>query len=366
MRIYLLIFLLLFTASCKKDEDADPQNQRTVLVYMGGDNNLYQETDDKIEALRKAYTRGMGRLLVYQDAAGITPRLLEITSGAGDAGVTQVLKSYPEENSASAAVFKRVLEDVRAEAPAPSYGLIFFSHASGWLPQRTLIRPYAVAQDGKEDLELREFASVIPDGFFDFIIFEACFMTGIEVLYQLKDKTDFILSSSAEILSPGFTPVYSELLPFLFRPQAALEDFARVFFEHYDNMSGDYRSATISLVRTEALPALAAWIKENVSGTLPPAELNTIQHYDRYPDYRLFFDFEDYYQRLSSPESHAELSRLISDAVIYKAATPSFMPSYNGFGIKHFSGMTSYIPQDKFTFLNGEYMKLLWTEEAGI
>src|SRR5690606_30603257 len=124
------------------------------------------------------------------------------------------VKTYPEQNSATAETFQTVLNDVEALTPADSYGLILFSHATGWLPTGALLRPeaallqmglvpirtYTIAMDGTTELGLKEFANAIPDRFFNFIAFEACFMAGVEVLYELKDKTDYILSSSAEIL----------------------------------------------------------------------------------------------------------------------------------------------------------------------
>lgn len=56
------------------------------------------------------------------------------------------------------------------------------------------------------EMELEEFAAAIPDGQLDFIVFEACLMAGVEVAYVLRGKTDYILSSAAEIVSPASRP----------------------------------------------------------------------------------------------------------------------------------------------------------------
>lgn len=366
-KIYtLLVFIIFLTASCKKNNEADPIPLRTLLVYMGGDNNLYNETFEKVEGLRKGYTKGMGRLLIYQDAAGMNPRLIEIASDQNNMGIVKVLKEYAEENSASSAVFKRVLEEVKVIAPSSSYGLILFSHASGWLPQRTLIRPYSVAQDKESDLEIRNFAAAIPDQYFDFMIFEACFMTGIEVAYELKDKTNFIMASSAEIISPGFTQLYPQVLPSLFKPDFDLEFFAESYYQLFNDpdLTENIRSATISIIKTAGLAPLATFIQQYVDKTLPDNVIQDIQHYDRYSTHRLFFDFEDYYRRVLSPEGLDEFSRLLNEAVVYKKATPSFLIQENGFLIKHFSGLTSYIPQQSFSYLNDEYQNLKWVKDT--
>ena len=42
-------------------------------------------------------------------------------------------------------------------------------------------------------------------------------MAGVEVAYALRNKTDYLLASSAELLSPGFVPIYAHTLPSLMR-----------------------------------------------------------------------------------------------------------------------------------------------------
>lgn len=367
-KYYLLCSLLMIFMSCKKDVyiastlvDTYPKSNRTVLVYMGGNNNLSNETYDKIEALKTAYTPGMGRLLIFQVAKGISPKLMEISAGNNGHAEIKTLQTYNNRNAASSGVFKDVLQDLVKEAPADSYGLVLFSHASGWLPERTLIAPRSLLQDGDKDMELPDFAAAIPDHFFDFMVFESCFMAGIEVAYELKDKTDYIVASSAEILSPGFIEIYPKLLPCLYKPTADLISFAQLYFNHYNKNEGDLRAATVAVINTRTLPALAAWVRQHADGTFQANDLKEVQHFDRYQTYSLFFDFEDYYRRLSPSESHDELAALLQNTVVYKAATPQFLLGYSGFEIHEFSGLTSYIPQEDFGYLNTAYKKLKWT-----
>jgi len=361
-RFYLLLSLLILLASCKKDivVPAHPQpSQHTLLVYMGGDNNLSKETYDKLEALRNAVTATMGRLLVFQDAADGGARLLEIKYGKNGGEVT-VLKSYGEVSSSAPSTFKLVLDDLVKQAPGVSYGLLYFSHGSGWLPERALTQPFNFSS-AAADHAVIDLASVIPDHFFDYIVFESCFMSGIEVMYEFKDKTDYILSSSAEIVSPGFTEIYAQLLPLLYQQEADLKSVAQIYFNHYNEQTGFMRSATVSVTAMKALPALANWVKQNVNSDLPADQVNNVQHFDRFYGYRLFFDFEDYYQRRSPVESHMELGLLLKNAVVFKSATPQFLKDYNGFDISAYSGLTSYIPQNGFGDLNTAYEKLKWS-----
>ncbi|WP_115172030.1 clostripain-related cysteine peptidase [Sphingobacterium spiritivorum] len=369
--ILILSFCLLLIWGCGKElppvtTKPNPAVSRTIMVYMGGNNNLQNETFEKIEALKKGYKSGMGRLLIYQAVRDADPRLLEIIADPSGKATEKVLKTYKKHNAANADIFAQILADVKVAAPSQSYGLILFSHASGWLPQGTLLKPRTLLQDGEDDLELRDFAAAIPDKSFDFMIFESCFMTGIEVLYELKDKTRYVVASSAEILSPGFTPIYPQLLPHLYTEEADLKGFSEQIFRYYNGLKGDYRSATISLIDVRRLPELAVWARDNAKSTLQESELKLVQHFDRYTNYRLFFDFKDYYSTIAPAESHAALSAVLDKIIVFKASTAQFLPGQNGFTIRAHSGLTSYIPQKTFPYLNTEYAKLKWAKDTRI
>ncbi|PXV65841.1 cysteine peptidase C11 family protein [Dysgonomonas alginatilytica] len=366
IKIALTAFLGIFLLSCEKDDDNYTDSTATnhvILVYLGGDNNLSSETYQKIEAIREGWQGGSGKkLLIYTDPADTNPSLIEIVKENGQ-NIKKIIRNYDEENSASKEVLSRVIGEVTSLYPSPSYGFVVFSHASGWLPQSTLTSPRSIIMDKKQEMELSDFAQAIPDNTFDYIIFEACFMTGIEVAYELKDKADYILASSAEILSPGFTYIYPKSINHLSGSLSGLQAFGEDAFIWFDNKAGYMRSATFSIIRTSQLDPLANWIKNNCDQA-KQVNISEIQHFDRY-SYRLFFDFEDYYASLLKTDNQkSELSTLISNCVVWKNATPAFMKDYNGFDIKKHSGLTTYIPQKKYSFLNEEYKKLKWYKSS--
>src|SRR5690606_10423661 len=136
--------------------------------------------------------------------------------------------------------------------------------------------------------------------------------------------------------------------------------FAQDYFDYWNGQTGDYRSATITVAKTAELPQLAAWAKQHATMEVPTEQLLEIQHFDRYRDHRLFFDFEDYYQR-KAPGTASQLNMLLENIVIYKAATPRFIPGQLGFEINRHSGLTAYIPQPQFPNLNDRYGVLSWS-----
>jgi hypothetical protein len=337
--------LCLLVSSCIKNEREDPpKTKRVVLMYMGGDNNLSAETYEKIEAIRSGWqATPQNRLLIYTDSADDLPKVYELSKESGQ----RLMFTYEEENSADKDVLSRIINDVQVLYNPESYGLIVFSNASGWLPKHTAAHPQSVITDNDNEMELYDFATAIPDSTFDFIIFEACFMAGIEVAYQLKDKTEYIVASSTEIISPGFTPVYGEAISCLFEPAPSLPGFVNKVFS---SQAGYKNSATFSIIKTSELEQLAIWIKNNVFWNRI-ADISNTQHFDRYSEH-LFYDFYDYYkQLLPRDDQRQQLAELVAKCVIYKITTPTFMLRENGFEIKEYSGLTTYIYQKQLPYL---------------
>jgi hypothetical protein len=353
-------------ASCEINEElvCPVVPERVLLVYLGGDNNLSGETYQKFAAIREGLiqSNANSKVLVYHDPVNAKPVLSELKKVDGRILVDTVGK-YAEENSASELVFARVIKEVSEKYPAKTYGLLLFSHASGWLPQGALNNPTlrSIIMDGNTEMEMTAFARAIPDGTFDYIVFEACLMACIEVAYELKDKTSYILASSAEIVSPGFTETYPQAFHYL--TEGNLTDFASQAFSYFDLQNSEMRSATLSIIKTDSLQALADFVANNCLFERT-VDIQEVQRFDRNRTYRLFFDFEDYYSRLLNSEAkRIELRRLIDNCVLWKQATPSFLIQSGGFVIERHSGLTTYILQDNFPALNSRYEDTQWYKD---
>lgn len=363
----LLLLLFLCCLGCTEEIRIDaPSARHTLLVYMAGDNNLSGETYTKIDSITRGWRNKRDNLLVYRDSdgAGGTPVLLRVV-GDETAPYTEVVKEYPESNSANAEVFAEVLRDALSLYPAPGYGLLVFSHGTGWLPGGLFDKPRSttlrsITNDKGREMELSAFASAIPDGTFNYIVMEACLMSSVAVAYELRNKADYLLASSAEILSPGFSPLYAELIGYLFEPAANLEAFARRYYAYCNTLSGSYRSATISLLDLGGMDALALasrpFFADTISGTVPAALPSpaTVQCFD-WSGAKLFFDLGDYMSQLA-PDLYPAFEESLRRVVVYQAASPSFV----GLTIRRHSGLTTYIEQSAYPALNTAWHNTAW------
>lgn len=374
----------LLLASCYLDETPDAApilGYRTVLFYLAADSDLSEgidESQQRIEALHEFWCAEVGlggHLLVYQDSRKQPSRLIEILPAINDLnGVNlkpvrdSVIVEYGEGNSASSTVFSRAIGDMCSRYPSMNYGMVVFSHSSGWLPASMLATPRSVVEnpaadtrtvttDQDNEFELRAFASSIPDGLFSFIAFESCLMAGIEVAYELKDKADYLIASSTELVAPGFTPVYRLMVPELFKAYPYYNSAAEFYFNYANGLTGDNRSATISVIRTSKLAPVRKLLRQAESRVINLEALNRkgIQSFDRRTDGHLFYDLADYMALIGTPEESLAFSDSLAKAVVYRAATPGFMPgSSGGFAITRHCGMTIYIPDAHYPQLNKE------------
>lgn len=369
LKITIISIILIFPqllCSCldEKGDNRPVFPSRTILFYMAGDSGLEDEMTEKTAALARAWNvEGDNHLLVYQGkTADANPRLLEIGKEK-----IEVLEDYGAGYASFTTAFTRVLNDMVRHCPGTDYGLIVFSHSSGWLPSGTSLNPRSVATDGKSEFELIDFARTIPDGQFRFILFESCQMAGIEVAYELKDKTDIILASSAEIVSPGFTPIYARMLERLYKESPDIEGFAGDYYEYCNRQTGDARSATVSVISTAGLAPFKAFIRrveeENVEHW-EWVERDKIQHFDRRKDNYLFYDLEGYIRSIGTQKDINELAGLLDGAIRYSAATESFLPGTTyGYDITQHCGLTVYIPVERYSYLNTQRKKLLLFSE---
>ena len=370
-----VILLLLLTAfSCSKDPKVDPvvPKGRTILVYVALDNSLSSEMVDVHASLMQGWKNSSkeGSLILFADSRGDEkPLLIQIKEHKGVV-IADTLLRYDNDNSASPELLSRVIADTKLIAPGDSYGLLLFSHATGWLPAKAFSNPGAwgiavansevptlqsIFEDNGREMEFADFAAAIPDGMFEFIASEMCFMSSVETAYALRNKTKYLLAAAPEVLSPGFEPIYKTSLDLLFKPTPDLEGFALKFFDYFNGLQGAYQSAAISVVKTSEMQALANFTSK-INLTLTQDQIDKVQIYDRNGRPNVFFDFRDYVAQTATTKEMEQLDVLLDKAVIFKRSTPKLINIY----IPKHSGFSVYIPQENLPKLNEAYKNEAW------
>ena len=119
---------------------------------------------------------------------------------------------------------------------AEGYGLIYWSHADGWIPYGQASTRW-VGQDkgdGDHRMNISELVSVLEGApHLDFLMFDACFMASVEVAYELRGFTDYYIGSPTE--NPGPGAPYERLVPLMAADQAAVE-MSKAYFAAYEEI----------------------------------------------------------------------------------------------------------------------------------
>jgi hypothetical protein len=197
---------------------------------------------------------------------------------------------------------------------------------------------------------------------FGFILFDACLMGSVEVAYELKDKTDYILASSTETIYEGFP--YDKIIPELSKSQVDLPKAAQCYFDYYNSLQGAYRSATVSVIATGELSRLAGEMNKIVSGNEPDGsfERTSVQRLDVYGE-QYTFDLADFVEKAFPGVDKSAFIAQLNRTVLYKNAMPEFLSEYE---ITAYCGLSCYILHPSRVDLNEYYGTLSWYVAGGI
>jgi len=381
LQVLFLLLLLLSLASCR-DEDGNSVATfpgKTVLVYMVADNSLSSDARVNIDSLMAGMERSNieGNLIIYVDRNNEVPRLIRLVK-AGDGTVSlQTIKTYPEQNSVSPTVMASVFTEVADRFPSKSYGLVLWSHGYGWLPATTSAKTTVQAvtlrwfgMDGADEMEISDLVTALSAGpHFDYILFDACFMGGVETAYALRHCTDYLIASPTEVLSDGFP--YSELVPYMVgSTKSDYIKMASLYYEHYSAMTGYSCSAAVGCIKCSELEALAEETRALINAhaaDLDSFHVDSVQHFESYSPH-LFYDFGNFVEHFTTGLQRHYFEQQLARTVLYKACTRNIL-SVNGsshyFPVEHFSGLSTFIPSSVTTTRNASYQTQEWYSAVG-
>lgn len=371
MRSLLSVFLflaLIFTGCSDDDTPKVITPTKTILVYMAGENSLSAYTYNNLKSIiagAKGTKIEECNLLIYCDARGSLPKLYKIEKNQSGVADSVLIKTYDEQNSADIKIMNDVITDIFSKYPAEEKGLFLWSHGTAWLPSDLNNYLRSFGQDGTNHMEITGLREALP-GSFDYIIFDACYMSSVEVVYELRDKANYILGSSTEVMAEGFP--YTLTIPELLADnplEERLKNTAISFYNHYNAQSGANQTGNVSLIKTSELDALATACKSIFTGRYTEEEMidpskygldiQALEYLTSPYQYSFLYDFKDYLKAIEADVN-------IEAAVVYKNTTSTsfFAHPYKSMPINTYSGLSIYVPQKKNPKMNEWYKQLAW------
>ena len=416
--------LLFFTAiillsSCAKDDDNDGVQEekhqgptdpteprgpfdRTVLVYISGENNLNDQIAPEMKEIRQG-SKGIGNnaLVVYVDDADTIrkPYILYIREG-------ETVDSMSFENdyySSSPQVMSRVLNHVSTYYPANEYGLVLWGHASGWLiadsvttdvPATARRRAYGVdngrniiSNKGKW-MNMATLAKTLESWKkLKFIMADCCQFQCVESVFELRKSAEYIIGSPAEIPAAGAP--YNTMIPALF---GTTDKFYETIVDRYFEQTVEWSfgggrnnlkvHTPLSVVYTPMLEKLATetnvvlrnFVQESEKSSVM-SPLSGLIYYGGTSSYArqndVFYDMNDFIRRYTCGKTGSTFADSVAyntwkdvfdQTVIYKKYgengwATNGQVNYNSFEYLQtegrYGGMSMFVPQER---LNSHYV----------
>ncbi|MBP5361404.1 MAG: hypothetical protein J6129_08040 [Bacteroidaceae bacterium] len=332
----ILFSLTLVSCSGSDDESTDepdvPQTyRRSVIIYIAAQNSLgYLESGytsaSRLDSLE--IMKGMAQLNSTKDNVFLfiddsqRPRLSRIYRYGGGGQMRTMVSLEKRWSldvcSTDPATLHEVLSYVATNYPSESYGLILWSHGSGWQPstnvQNTLklTKSFGIDVGGGGNMEtdtdsrgrmgvqmdISDMATAIARSgvHLDYIFFDACNMQNIEVAYELKDVTSYVIGSATTTSAYG--AYYTDLIPqalfaYPMNDANAMRMARQYFFDATQNVSlQDYYEDlgnVNSVIKTSELENFAAVTGQYIGKAITNRQTVDMTDVQRYSDNEHFY-----------------------------------------------------------------------------
>jgi len=372
-------------ASCH-DEPKDKSTEaarRTVLVYQVANNNLgdsrYDQMDieEMLDGAKAGSLHGDCRLLVYNARSKQSTYLLDITPTGID-----TLKAYDSEMlSVDSRRMLEVFKDMETFAPAKDYGLVLWSHGSGWLQDGIAddndsgIQPKSFGSEGaNKTMNITTLANTLAQGpALSFLYFDCCYMASVETLYELRHAAPYIVASATELLVYGM-PYDKNIGCFFAQGKPDIMTAAQNTFELYDGQTGSNRTCTMSVTDTQYLGELAAATKAIYAAAEPqlPEGYRPQRFMSNHITPCYYYDFGNYVKALCLTEAGEErfegaaamydtYTAALDKSVVYANATPYL---WNSVPLTYHCGMSTHIVQKEKDTMLKNYSSLSWYSDV--
>lgn len=230
------------------DAPVTPVGQ-TVFMFFPWSNNLLSDFRRTVEDMQTVVAqRSMKdeRIMVFMATSEREAVLFELKKQNGRC-LTDTLRRYSDRPFTSRQWLTSLFSEVMTLAPASRYGMVVGCHGLAWVPvqgqrnarkrlgsqerideEDNLYKEEKIDKEGDDlmhfevqgpvttrfiggtypetQIETTDLADAMADAGLhtEYILFDACYMSSVEVAYELKDVTHYLIASPTEVLSYGF------------------------------------------------------------------------------------------------------------------------------------------------------------------
>lgn len=395
-----LILLSGILSGCrdpKKEPPADGEVTNVTLIYAVNHNNLapdFIQNRNQILNAASSFNNVTDKVLLYSyENEGCT--LKELVYGLSGPEF-KVIKNYDKGVlSTTPDRIAEVMEYVAVNYPTCDKTLFLWGHGVGpvnpskysHLPAQPVQKSCRKSMDDEikysfggeyiddnsrvmDYIDLDKLAESIPSGMFHTLWFDCCYMSSIEVAYQLRDKCRYFVAYPTEIYSDGLP--YDKVLPFTVGETPELVEAAR---ELYDSYNTKGYPVTVSVMDLSKIEKFAESVKDYVSKLEKEPDFTDIVNYSRLtmprPNSSVKHPYYDLIGWLregadNSPELRSKFNALKSAYNNMMIYTASGARDFNGHTIdpEGYFGISFYPYNNDNSQRDNYYHKLDWWQDV--
>ena len=336
--------------------------EKTLFMYFPWSGNVNPLTSDfykNVADMENAIiAKGLDskRVIVFFATSSSEAEMYEIVYSKGKC-THEFLNEYTFYFYTTVSGLTSILNDVKRFAPAPIYAMTIGSHGMGWV-QAEQTRMYKLRdykyhweREGaltrwfggslyQTDITTLAEAIINANMHMQFVLFDDCYMANVEVAYDMRNATDYLIASTCEVMSAGMP--YAMIGEYLLDSEPDYQAICDGFYSFYSNY-GKYSYGTLSVIDCTRLDEMASLMKR-INEEYPDKEVDIydLQDLDGYSP-TIFFDFGDYVRHLCTDDVTllSEYEKLLDRIVIYERHTEHYFSSGVGSSpIRTYSGLT--------------------------
>lgn len=369
---------------------------QTVFMFFPWSNSLLSDFRRTVEDMQTVVDqRSMKdeRIMVFMATSEREAVLFELKKQNGRC-LTDTLRHYSDRPFTSRQWLTSLFSEVMTLAPASRYGMVVGCHGLAWVPvqgQRSarkrlgsqerideednlykeekidkegLYKEERINKEGEPNdlmhfevqgpvttrfiggtypetqIETTDLAEAMADAGFhtEYILFDACYMSSVEVAYELKDVTHYLIASPTEVLSYGF-PYITMGKHLLGTPN--YKGIVDSFISFYSSYYLPYGTVAVTdCTQLDALAAIAQQINAAATEQLAP---NGVQIMDGYSP-TLFYDLGHLMSlKDAGTVLTAAFAEQLDKTVPYKGHTGQYFTTLKDapVDIEHYSGLNT-------------------------
>lgn len=347
MNIKRFLYIIIIISTCLSCEQTQTSPNNTIFFFFPWSTNLTHYFENNINNFKQSITRSdlkSNRIIIFISQSTSSATIYELKYAKREiihdtiANFNSYNYEYTSTNGLS-----HLLNIAKGERPTQQFSMIIGCHGDAWIPAKDLKRSFGGGETtSRINITTLRDALKQSNLINEYILFDDCYMSSIEVAYELRNVCRHIIASPTEIMAAGmpFKEIAQDLLN---KPN--YESICNKFHNHYNNHPTTPYGA-IATINCQELNKLANIVKKiNTTHQYDDSKTDNLQIYDGYTP-NIFYDLSDYIASYCTDTNLLQqFNNQMQQCITHKAHTKYiYLYGHGTIKINKYSGISTSAP----------------------